>query len=225
MVPCAAEDRDHHPVPGPCEVGSLMQRHVVRLAEARERVGGVTGLATRALVVTALVGGTGAYLHAGTSTNGDAAHDGAQRFAAAGLHEAASSDGAQTLSSVQTLGTALATDPEPASADVGTTKDLRPMMLVNVFHDGCTTPVVTTARTVRGALAEGKVACRASRSGPAGSLGDSSHRDGHPCRTGAFPCGALKSQGPLRRHPQARRTHDARTVQGRQVWTHVASRA
>ena len=31
------------------------------------------------------------------------------------------------------------------------------MTLVNVFHDGCTTPVVTTARTVRGALTEGKV--------------------------------------------------------------------
>ena len=134
-----------------------MQRHVVRLAEARERVGGVTGLATRALVVTALVGGTGAYLHAGTSTNGDATHDGAQRFAAAGLHEAAGSEGPQTLSTVHTLGTAPATVPEPPAADVGPSKSLRPTVLVNVYHDGDCTPVITTARTVTGALAQGEI--------------------------------------------------------------------
>ncbi len=134
-----------------------MQRHVVRLAEARERVGGVTGLATRALVVTALVGGTGAYLHASTSTSGDATHDGAQRFAAAGLHETSGFEGPQTLSAIHTLGTALATNPEPPTADVGPDKSLRPTMLVNVYHDGTCTPVVTTARTVTGALAQGEI--------------------------------------------------------------------
>jgi len=108
-------------------------------------------------VVTALVGGTGAYLHAGTSTNGDATPDGAQRFAAAGLHEAAGYDAAQTLSPVATLASRPATDPEPRAADAAPNKNVRPTMLVNVFHDGCSTPVITTARTVTGALAQGEI--------------------------------------------------------------------
>ena len=136
-----------------------MQSHHVRLPEVRGRVGGVAGLATRALVVTALVGATGAYLHAGSGSDGDSATHSADRFSAAAAHEVAPAadtapGGASTELGAPTLA---ATEPHLAGATVLTSVTQRPATLVHVFHDGCASSVMTTARTVDGALAQAKV--------------------------------------------------------------------
>jgi hypothetical protein len=138
-----------------------MQRHHVRLPDVRGR-GGVTALATRALVVTALVGGTGAYLHADVTSHGDTGTQGAERFSAAGLHEVAPTavsaipvPDSSTLEPSDT--TTIVGDTEPAISAVTTALSARPAMLVHVFHDGLSTSVMTTALTVNGALSQAHV--------------------------------------------------------------------
>lgn len=135
-----------------------MQSHHVRLPEVRGRVGGVAGLATRALVVTALVGATGAYLHAGSGSAGDGATHAADRFSAAAAHEVApAADDAPAGASTELGAPLIATEPQPANAIALTSVTQRPATLVHVFHDGCASSVMTTARTVDGALEQAKV--------------------------------------------------------------------
>jgi G5 domain/Transglycosylase-like domain/G5-linked-Ubiquitin-like domain len=146
-------------VPGSCAVGSQMQRHHARQPDVRGRAGGVAVLATRALVVTALVGGTGAYLHADVTSGGGSATQGAERFSAAALHEPATLE-SNSVPTVVPLPSPTSTpggESEPATANVVTRVAGHPATLVHVFHDGCSTPVLTTARTVSAALSQAKV--------------------------------------------------------------------
>lgn len=135
-----------------------MQEHHVRLPEVWGKAGGITGFAMRALVVTALVGGTGAYLHAGVASAGDSKRQGAQHFSAAARYEVAPDQavvadqpesGATTVAAAETA----PTTPGHVVAAVA----VRPATLVHVFHDGRSTLVMTTARTVNGTLTQAHI--------------------------------------------------------------------
>ncbi|HVN50411.1 MAG TPA: transglycosylase family protein [Acidimicrobiales bacterium] len=137
-----------------------MHAHV-RPHETRGRAGGVAGLATRALVVTALVGGTAAYLHAGTDS---ASHRrAAEPYSAAALHEAAPYSGSATVTAYSASSDLATSQPSLAGEHlVARTLALaststRPANLVHVFHDGQATSLMTTANTVSGALAQADV--------------------------------------------------------------------
>jgi resuscitation-promoting factor RpfB len=141
-----------------------VQRHRVRLPEGRGRAGAVTGLCTRALVVTALVGGTGAYLHAGMASDSASRSNSATQGTAQGtdhvLAAAQNEFGAyQPPSTDVPQDTTIVLAAETAQATPGrlTALAARPAKLVHVFHDGHTTSCMTTARTVNGALTQAHV--------------------------------------------------------------------
>jgi resuscitation-promoting factor RpfB len=149
-------------MPGPFAVWSQVQRHHVRLPDVRGRAGAVTGLCGRALVVTALVGGTGAYLHAGVASTGDSVAQGTEHVSAAALHEVGPyeepSSGPVYGMPAEGVGSpVLAAEAAPAASDRVTAFVRRPARLVHVFHDGYSTSCLTTAVTVNGAIKQAHV--------------------------------------------------------------------